>query len=111
MHTACLETACASVQWPPPEGPQLNKFEQVFSDHHQMSLAWEGSQGLKSGGGGTPSDLSGGGPQVWCPGGEPYLTFVGGTLPCDLSHDVFDAAYSPTCPHRWSSDYLPICGW
>ena len=31
-----------------PGGPQMNKFEQVSSDHHQMSLAGEGVPGLRS---------------------------------------------------------------
>ena len=45
MHTACLETVCASVSVATTRycsrggvGPQI-KFEQIFSDHHQMSLA------------------------------------------------------------------------
>ena len=61
MHTACLETACASVSVATIRGSPT---EQVFSDHHQMSLAREGSPGLKCGEGRTPSDLSEGGPQV-----------------------------------------------
>ena len=43
-------------------GPRMNKFEQVSSDDHQMSLAE----------------------------GVLYLTFPRGTLPRDLSHDAFD---------------------
>ena len=50
MHASGLETASASVQWPPPDitprGPHMNKFEQVFSDHHQMSLAGAGAGGI-----------------------------------------------------------------
>ena len=50
MRTARLETEpyMLQFQWPPPgvalagvgviPGPQMNKFEQVSSDHHQMSL-------------------------------------------------------------------------
>ena len=55
MYTARLETACVSVSvattryWPWEErevGPQMNKFEQVSSDHHwMMSLAGEGGSG------------------------------------------------------------------
>ena len=46
----------------------MNKFEQVSSDHHQMSLA------------GVPrSDVQGGsgGPQIWCPGRFPTSPFGG----------------------------------
>ena len=45
----------------------MNKFEQVSSDDHQMSVAGGRYTGLMSGG--------------------------GGTLPCDLSHDAFDHTY------------------
>ena len=45
----------------------MNKFEQVSSDDHQMSVA----------GGRYTGPMSGG----------------GGTLPCDLSHDAFDLTY------------------
>ena len=42
MHTARLETVCASVSVATTRchsgDPQMNKFKQVFSDHHQMSL-------------------------------------------------------------------------
>ena len=60
-----------SVQWGRGEGPQENKFEQVYSDHHQMSVAW------------VPPGL------VW---GQ------GCTLPCDLTHGAFDvrSIYQPT---------------
>ena len=44
---------------------EINKFEQVSSDRHQMSLAEGMSPGLMSRG-------------------------EEGTLPCDLSHDAFD---------------------
>ena len=43
----------------------MNKFEQVSSDHHQMSLLGDKSPGVN---GGVP-------------------------LPCDLSHDAFDVTY------------------
>ena len=46
-------------------GLQMNKLEQVSSDHHQMSLA-----GVVLG-----------------------LMLGGGTLPCDLFHDAFDVIY------------------
>ena len=44
MHTACLETAHALVSVATTrchslENTQMNRFEQVSSDHHQMSLA------------------------------------------------------------------------
>ena len=45
MCTDRLETICASdfichhqMSLAGEEGPQMNKFEQVSSDHHQMSL-------------------------------------------------------------------------
>ena len=49
----------------------MNKFEQISSDHHQMSL-------------GILPDLSRGGRTL------PDLSQGGGTLPRDLFHDVFD---------------------
>ena len=61
MHTSRLETVCASVsvattRCHSQEVPQMNKFEQGSSDHHQMSLA--------------------GGPQVWLTRkGVCYMTF------------------------------------
>ena len=67
MRTFRLETIRAPVsvattrRHSRDEGLQVNKFEQVSSDHYQMSPA--------------------GVPQVWCPGegrGVPYLTFPGG---------------------------------
>ena len=57
MHTARLETVCASKSvatnrchggWGWWLGLQINKFEQVSSDHHQMSLTWGRSPGLIS---------------------------------------------------------------
>ena len=45
--------------------PQMNKFEQVSCDDHQMSLA--------------------GGSKVWCPEeGVPIWPFLGGNPPCDI---------------------------
>ena len=67
-----------------PGGPQMNKFEQVSSDHHQMSLA------------GVPmSD------------GWPYPTwhFLRGTPPCDLSHDALDVI-SPTCKQTDACEHI-----
>ena len=46
-------------------GPQMNKFQQVSSDHHQMSLARGRSPGL----------------------------MLRRTLTCDLSHDAFGVSY------------------
>ena len=68
MRTAYLQTTCASVTTTRClflEGPQVNKFEKVSNVDHQMSVA----RGV-----GARSD-------------------VGGTLPCDLSHDAFDVTY------------------
>ena len=52
MHTAHLETVL-QFQWPQPDvspgDPQMNKFEQVSSNHHQISLAGRGGIGLMSG--------------------------------------------------------------
>ena len=48
MRTACLQIVCASVattKYHSHEGPQMNKFEKVSGDGHQMSLA--GGQGQK----------------------------------------------------------------
>ena len=40
MYNAHLETMHVSVQWPPSDaafgGPERNKFEQVYSDDHQL---------------------------------------------------------------------------
>ena len=56
--------------------PQVNNFEQVSSDDHQMSVAGKGV--------GVPSPMS---------GGRGKLVSIAdsiseGTLPCDLSHHV-----------------------
>ena len=56
-------------------GSPVSKFEQVSSDHHQMSLT-----------GGSPGLV--GGYSTWC--------FPGGSLPHDLSHDAF--AVTPPAP-------------
>ena len=50
MHAACVSVSFATTRYCPWEerevGPQMNKFEQVSSDHHQMmSLAGEGVVG------------------------------------------------------------------
>ena len=58
-------------------GLQMNKLEQVSSDHHQMSLT-----------GVVPGLMSRGG---------------GGTLPCDLFHDAFDVIY----PLPWTDITFP----
>ena len=42
MHTARLPTVHVSVATKRGEAPQVNKFEQVSSDDHQMSVAGEG---------------------------------------------------------------------
>ena len=68
--------------------PQMITFEQVSIDHHQMSLAG-GSPGLMSRWGGTLSDLS------------------GGTLPCGLTHDVFDVTYPPNRQMQMPVKTLP----
>ena len=39
MHAAYLETECWAFPDVTPGGPQINKFEQVSIDHHQMSVA------------------------------------------------------------------------
>ena len=78
MHTTYLETVCASISVVTTRchslgvGPQMNKFEQISSDHHQMSLVGIGLQ-------------------VSCPG-----TGEGDTLPCNLSYDAFDVTYPPS---------------
>ena len=74
-------------QWPPLDvssggvgiGPQVNKFEQVSSDDHQMSLAREVGYIQREGG----VCLEAGG-RV-CPGEVP--------LPWDLSHGACDVTY------------------
>ena len=80
MRSTHLEAIPASVQWPPQDAapgragvPDLNKFENVSSDHHQRSLGW-------------------GSPGLMCRG-IPHLTCSGDTLPCDLSDDAFDVTY------------------
>ena len=80
MRSTHLEAIPASVQWPPSATapgragvPCLNKFENVSSDHHQMSLGW-------------------GSPGLMCRG-IPHLACPGDTLPCDLSDDAFDVTY------------------
>ena len=44
------------------------------------------------------------GPQVWCVG---RAGVVGGTLPWDLSHDVFDVTYPLWTDRRLRKHYLP----
>ena len=90
-----LKLCMLQFQWPPPDvtpgDPQMNKFDQVSSDHHQMSLAG-GSLGLIS----------------------PYLTIWGGSLPSDLSHDAFDVNPPPneqTDTVRTLPSRKRICGW
>ena len=65
MHTIHLPTVHVSVDatrcqyWWGQVGPQVNKFEQVFSDDHQMSVAGGGgsSSGLMLGEGGRSPGL------------------------------------------------------
>ena len=58
MDTVCLEAVRAPVSVASTRchsrgvGPQMNKFKQVSSDHHQMSLGGGRSPGLMPGGGG-----------------------------------------------------------
>ena len=71
-------------QLPPPDvtwgvGPGINKFEQVSTDHHQMSLAREGMSLHLMPKGKATGKAAG----DWSPG-----LMSGGTLPCDLSHDI-----------------------
>ena len=66
MRTAHLETVCASISVATVRchsgGSQMNKFEQVSSDDHQMSLVGMGQVG----GRGPRSDVQGvGGPVQW----------------------------------------------
>ena len=77
--------------------PQVNKFEQVFSDYHQLSVAEVGIPGPIGRGRGGIAVL-----QIPCRGvWESQVPFPGGgipgpmsgggsTLPCDLSHDACD---------------------
>ena len=64
-------------QWLPPDvaprGTQVNKFEQVSSDHRQISVAVTGA---------PRSDVFVGEVPTW--------PFPGDNLPYDLSHDAFD---------------------
>ena len=53
-------------------GPQVNKFEQVSSDDHQMSVAGEDG------------------------GRSPRMMWGGVTLPCDLPHDAYDVPTTPS---------------
>ena len=96
-------------QLPPPDfthgqlvGPQMNKFEQVSRDHHQML---QGARSLDLilgvGWGGVGMGMGWLGPQIWCLGEKgSHLTFSGGTLPCDLPHDAFYVTYPPTPVNR-----------
>ena len=63
-------------------GPEMNKFEQVSSDHNQMSLAGGRSSGLMS------------------MEGKGYLA-------CHLSHDKFDVTYYPHVD-RMSGGQTPV---
>ena len=107
VSSASVTATRCQYQWG--EGPQMNKFEQVSSDHHQMSVAGAGA-------GPQVWCLREAGPQVWCPGrggGVRYSGLIwgeGDTLPCDLS---LDACNVPTPPsslwrdrHLWKQ-YLP----
>ena len=70
IHVLVATTRCQ--YWLEEVGPQVNKFEQVSSDEHQMSSA--GEMGVV-----PRSDVLGEGvsAQVWCPGeGVPYLSHV-----------------------------------
>ena len=58
----------------------MNMFEKVSSDHHKMSLA---------GGRGSPGLMSRRGEYSTLP----FPGGGGGTLPCNLSHNVFDITY------------------
>ena len=69
-------------------GPQVNKFEQVSSDDHQMSVAGRDPQiGCLGWGEGSPGLMSGG----------------RGTLPCALSNDACDVGQTDAC----ESDTFP----
>ena len=72
MSTARLEAGRASVSVATTRchsrGPQMIKFEQVSSDHHQMLIAW-GFPGLMFG-----------------EEGVPYLTFPG--VPCRVTYPM-----------------------
>ena len=80
-------------------GSQMNKFERVSSDHHQMSRAGGRPPGLMSRGGGGSLELM----SV----GEGVLGLIsrgGGYLPCDLwSHDAFDVTYPSSGQIDWQT--------
>ena len=68
--------------------PQVNKFKQVFSDDHQMSVGWVGTQGPYPGRGGRYTGLmSGGGRYPGPMSGGRYLgpMSVGGRYPGPIS--------------------------
>ena len=94
-------------QWPPPDvtpgGPQVNKFEQVSSEHHQMSLARGPQMNKFEQVSNDHHQMSQEGLLVWCQGSTlPDLQY-------DLSHDAFNVTYpSPLWTERrlWKR----ICG-
>ena len=92
IHTAHLETVHASVlvathqMWLGGESLQMNKFQQVSSDHNQMSLT-----------------------------GSPLVCGPGVVVPYH-AHDAFDVIYSPSSMNRQTHvKTLPfrnfICRW
>ena len=90
MHTARLPTARVSVTttrcWYCFGGgvdSQVNKFEQVSNNDHQMSVAGGGAR--------SPGMMS----RWW------------GTLPCDLSHDACDVL--PPVNRQTPVKTLPFC--
>ena len=105
MRTICLPTICVSVANTRCQyqrggggmGPQVNKFEQVSSDDHLMSVAGRGV-----------------GAQVWCPveslGVQVRYPGGRGALPYDLSHETYDVptrSASPRPPNGqndWQTD-------
>ena len=79
MHTARLETIRAKFSVPTTRChslevlcPQMNMFQHVSSDHHQISLRGDPRSDVWWGRGTLPN-LSEAGPQVWCPGGYPTM--------------------------------------
>ena len=68
IPVGCVPPACIlyMLQWPPPDVTPGGLWSDVQIGH-QMSVVGKGSPGLMSRG--------------------------GGTMPCDLSHDAFDATY------------------
>ena len=91
MCTTHFETLCASVSVTTTIchscGSLMNKFKQVSSDHHQMSLAG-GSSGLMPWRG-SPGLMSRGSPGLMSRRGSPDLmSRERGTLPCDLCHHM-----------------------